>query len=314
MVKPSVILFALTFGLAYFFIEKAGLFSVSTLSCVEILFSKPVLAASVLMLIITLAGIYRNFRNAGIAGWLQVVSILLLISGLWVSYLTRFSGEAVITEGQTFYTAQSDYLPETLYRGRFSKIPDIGLILEKLDPVFSEDGKDIQALSGNVLIIDKDSGTGTEYTLTDGFPGLITGALLKLRDFGYSPRYVLKSNIGRVLDSSFMYMRLFPPGSEDNFRLLSPLTYYVRYYPAGSNENEEPLIGLRIVRNKDIVFNDDVKLSEGVSFENSRISFEEVRMWTRLKVKSDWGEIIIVVGLVLALLSAASKCIIANRK
>ena len=129
--------------------------------------------------------------------------------------------------------------------------------------------------------------------------------MLKLKGFGYSPRYELKSKTGDVLDTSFVYMRLFPPGSEGFFRLLSPLTYYLRYYPEGKDSIKEPLLRLRIVRNKDVVLNRDVKISEDVDFENSRISFEEVRMWTKLSVKRDWGEMVMISGLAFGLLYAA---------
>ena len=130
-------------------------------------------------------------------------------------------------------------------------------------------------------------------------PKLIEGAMFRIKDFGYSPRYELRAKTGKVLDSSFVYMELFPPGNEGQFRLLSPLTYYVRYFPGGNNDIKEPLIRLRIVRNKDIVLNRDVRLSEDASFENSVISFEEVRMWTRLSVKRDWGEVLALAGLCL---------------
>jgi hypothetical protein len=314
MIRPLYIVFFSAFGLAYFFIENVGLFADYPLSFSKILHSKQILVLSTLMLIVMLASVVRRARSAGIIEWLQVIAVVLLIAGLWVSYLTRFSGEVVVTEGQTIHSSQADYLPETFYRGMYAKEPDIGLKLVKLDPVFSEDGKAIKTLSGNVQIIAKNSGAGTEHTLTEGLPELINGSLLKIRDFGYSPRYVLKSKVGRRLDSSFMYMRLFPSGAEDNFRLLSPLTYYVRYYTPGSNNNEEPLIGLRIVRNKDVVFNDNVKLNVDVPFENSKISFAEVRMWTKLKVTHDLGLLPAIAGMILGLVYIAAACIRAIRK
>ncbi|MEF9427487.1 MAG: hypothetical protein L0956_10115, partial [Candidatus Mariimomonas ferrooxydans] len=144
------------------------------------------------------------------------------------------------------------------------------------------------------------------YFLTDGLPRLIGGVWFQLKDFGYSPRYALKAKDGRVLGSSFMYMRLFPPGSEDYFRLLSPLTYYLRYYPEGRHDRTEPLFRLRVVRNKDIVYNGDISVSEEASFENSRLSVEEVRMWTRLSIKRDWGELLLFIGLITACLYIAS--------
>jgi hypothetical protein len=228
--------------------------------------------------------------------------VVLLISGLWASYLTRFSGELILTEGQTFYSGHDDYIRETFYRGRFSRVPDIGMKLENIIPSFSNDSTHVDGLKSTFQLISKDKADSGDINLTDGFPKIIDGTFFTIGDFGYSVRYALKSEEGRLLDSSFIYMKLFPPGSEDNFRLLSPLTYYVRYYPGGAEEENEPHIGLRIVRNKDIVFNDKVKLSEEVSYENSRISFEEVRMWTRLSITHDRGVIPALCGIILGLL------------
>jgi hypothetical protein len=237
-------------------------------------------------------------RSMKITGWFSVVTALLLIAGLWLSYLTRFSVVVVLTEGQTFYSGHRQSEPESVYTGRFATVPDLGVKLEKLNPEFSIDGKDLRGLRGKVVTYSKQAQSTSEHELTSGFPAMVSGTWMKLGDFGYSPRYALKSKEGRVLDSSFIYMRLFPPGSEDSFRLLSPLTYYVRYYPAEKDGGSDPVVRLRIVRNKDIVFNDTVQLSEDISFENSRIAIEEVRMWTKLTIVRDWGLVLALIGII----------------
>jgi cytochrome c biogenesis protein ResB len=237
------------------------------------------------------------------------MAALLLIAGLWLSFLTRFSVVTVLTEGQTFSSSQRQSNPGSLYTGRFAAVPDLEIKLEKLNPEFSSDGKDIKGLNGKIVYYSRQAQSKSEHDLTIGIPVLIDGAWIKLDDFGYSPRYVLKSKEGRNLDSSFIYMRLFPPGSEDSFRLLSPLIYYVRYYPAGKGEGTDPVIRLRIVRNKDIVFNDDVKLSKDVLYENSRIAIEEVRMWTKLSITRDRGQVIAVIGIITGLLTLVADLI-----
>jgi len=206
----------------------------------------------------------------------------------------------VLTEGQTFYSDHNDYIPETLYRGRFSTMPDIALKLDKVIPLFSNDGRKLKSLKGRFELIGKENKSPEEFIMTDGMPTLIDGSLFRIKDFGYSPRFALKSKDGEILDSSFMYMKLFPPGNEDYFRLLSPLTYYVRYYPESNDGTTEPLLGLRIVRNKDIVFNENIQLAEDAVFENSRISFEEVRHWSILSITNDRGVILYMPGLILA--------------
>jgi hypothetical protein len=300
--KSFVLFVALAFGAAYFGVEKAGLFSTDPRSCIEILYSFPMLVNSLVILVLVSVSAVMKRKSLFLRDWLGLVALLIVVSGLWLGHFTRFSAEVVLTEGQSFYSGHGKYLPVPFYRGRFSTPPDFGMKLEEISPSFSDDGKAVKGLEGRALFHSKKKGTPVEHTLTSGLPKLIEGGMFRIKDFGYSPRYELKAKTGKVLDSSFVYMELFPPGSEGYFRLLSPLTYYVRYFPEGKNDIKEPLIGLRIVRNKDIVLNRDVRLSNDYAFEKSVISFEEVRKWTRLQVKRDWGEVLALAGLCLGFL------------
>ena len=300
--RTPLLIFTLVFGSTYFAVEKAGLFSEMPRSCLHILYSWPILGTSFLLLCGVLVSAIVKRKKLNLCSLAGIVSVVLIVSGLWLSSFTRFSGEVILTEGQDFYSGHANYAPGSLYRGRYAAEPDLALKMEEIIPSFSSSGRDIDGLEGRLTLFSKEKIGASELILTDGMPKLVNGTLLKLKGLGYSPRYELKSKAGTVLDSSFVYMKLFPPGNESFFRLLSPLTYHLRFYPEGKDSIKEPLIRLRIVRNKDIVVNRDVNISEDVSFENSRISFEEVRMWTRLVIKKDWGEVMTFVGLFLGAL------------
>jgi hypothetical protein len=127
---------------------------------------------------------------------------------------------------------------------------------------------------------------------------------MNVKGFGYSLRYAMKKE-GRVLDSNFISLRLFPSGSEDYFRLLGPHTFSVRHY-SGYRENgvERPL-KLKIARNKDIIFTGYTALNEDVRFEDAAISFEEMRKWVEVSITRNWGELTAWAGLALACISAA---------
>jgi hypothetical protein len=308
-----VLMFVFAFTLFYFIIEKIGYFSDSPLSNLEILYSVPMLSASIIFLIVASISFFKNLKRSGIKEWIKILSVLLIVSGLWLSYLTRFSGEIVLTEGQTFYSGHRDYIPETLYRGRFASVPEIALKLDELAPTVSKDKNDLKGLRGKFSLITTDSDRQRKVVITNGLPTILDNTFFRIKDMGYSPRYVLKSKDGKFLDSSFIFMKLFPPGSEDNFRLLSPLTYYVRYYPEGNDDNHEPLIGLRIVRNKDIVYNGTLTMTEDADFENSRISFEEIRRWTILSLCHDPGALLFIPGLILAFLYTIIEIIRRNK-
>lgn len=300
--KMPFLIFTLVFGTAYVAVEKAGLFSGAPRSCLHILYSWPILADSFLILCFVSGAAFISRRAMGRYHWAGVVSCILIVSGLWLGSFTRFSAEVILTEGQDFYSGHGNYAPGSLYRGRFAAVPDIALKMEEIIPSFSSSGMDIEHLKGRLTVFQKDNAGTSELILTDGMPKMLNGTILKIKGLGYSPRYELRSETGKLLDSAFVYMRLFPPGNESFFRLLSPITYHVRYYPEGKDGIMEPLLRVRIVRNKDIVVNRDVKISEDISFENSRISFEEVRMWTKLVIKKDRGEVMVLAGLLLGAL------------
>ncbi len=285
-----MIISAILFGFIYYAVEKAGIFSAYPKTDIEILYSFPILFVSLAIMLIIAVSAFRKVKSLSAWDWLGVASIILIVSGLWLGHFTRFSAEVVLTEGQDFYTGHADYLPGTFYRGIFSKPPDFSIRIENLSPSFSDDGTSLSKLKGKIRFFSPKSKEPVEYVFTDGLPKLIEGTMFRLNDFGYSPRYALKSKEGKVLDSSFVFMDLFPPGSEGYFRLLSPLTYYIRYFPDGKDDINEALLQVRIVRNKDVIMNRDVKISEDITFENNRMSFEEVRMWTKLSIKRDWGE------------------------
>ena len=302
-------LLILSFNVTYYLIERNGFFSGATIPVSNVIYSIPFLSASLLFLIFTLLTTFRNIKNVKMSEWGYVTTVILLISGLWLSYLTHFRGEAVLTEGQIFYSGHGDYLPGTIDQGRFANMPDIGLKLEELVPTLSKDQKHLKGLKGKFSLLSTESDKQREAVITNGLPAFLDSTFYRIKDMGYSPRYVLESKEGKFLDSSFIFMKLFPPGSEDNFRLLSPLTYYVRYYPNGNDEKNEPLIGLRIVRNKDIVYNGTVTMTEYADFENSRISFEEVRRWTILTIYHDPGALLSIPVLILAFVYTIVKII-----
>jgi len=291
-----IYVFVLAFAAAYWAVEKWGLFSERSATSLEILYSYPFLACSLLLAVTALVSAVTGPRKRQKLMWLGTASLLLIVSGLWASYLTRFSAEAVITEGQGLRSGRIDYLPDSLYKGSLAKEPNLIIRLDRLHPEFSEDGT-LSSLRGSFRCFAAGGGSLESCSISDSSYEYVGGGVrLKLGDFGYSPRYELRSNEGQVLDSSFVYLRLYPPGNEDYFRLLEPTTYYLRYYPRGIEGREGPVFKLRIARNKDIVADKYVALGEPIAFDNGMITFKEIRPWSTILIKRDLGEPIALAG------------------
>ncbi len=300
--RSPYVVFIVAFGAVFYLVERAGLFGGKSSSHLEILYSKPVLLASVVLFILIGIAAIRNIKRHALKEWSGIIAVVLIVSGLWISYLTRVSFEVVLTEGQTYTSSTDSSIISSLYSGRLAKIPDFSIRLKSLAPEFSKKGNKINKLRGSFIISKKGDDHTKMIIKSGGLPRYISGMLLSIKDFGYSPRYVLKMQNGRILDSAFVYLSLFPHGNEDYFRLLSPLTYYLRYYPKGNEDNGQPVYRLRIARNKDLLVDREVKPDEEVTYENAKISFPEVRRWTKLVIRQDSGEIIAVCGGVLGFL------------
>ena len=124
------------------------------------------------------------------------------------------------------------------------------------------------------------------------------------REIGYSLRYALKGKGGTVLDTGWAALKLYPPGREDFFRLITPHAFNVRYLPDATDGR---VLAVRISRNKDLLFSDRVKLGEDVPFDNGLISFADVRMWGRIHLAVDRGEPVTTAGLVLLFIGWAMR-------
>ena len=300
-----VMIVTTAFMAAFYVLERTGLFSASSSDVLQVLYSVPMLAGTALLFATAMLGGLRRPGALGIWGWTIMVSVTLLLGGHWVSWLTRFSAEVVITEGQAFNTVRGQYAEGSTYRGRFASVPEVEVMLEGLTPDIGDEGRRLDGIKGTFKYITGEGNKG-EINVSDFRPKALRGLQFSISGFGYSPRFVLRAGNGRVQQSAFVFMKLFPPGQEDYFRLLSPHTFYVRYFPATEEAGGTAArFGVRVARNKYIVARKDIALKELLRFDDASISFDELRTWTRLQVMRDWGEPLAMAGILIGLMGLA---------
>lgn len=286
MLKRISIIIA-TYMFSYFLIEWSGLLVAERPPLHAVLLSGPFVTAAVVLLIVVLAASFMDVRSLRASEWLGVASVFLLVTGLLVSYLTGFKTEVVLTEEQAYvYAAGSE--PESGYAGKLSGMGDFMVGLTNVSAGIDETGNEIGHTTGAFLFQTRDMKSSWPVKVSDGLPKAIKGVFLHIEEFGYSPRFAI-SKTGMALDSAFVSLRVYPFGREDYFRSLSPHTFYVRYDPKHVEDGSEKPLKLRIARNKDLLHNEYVGMGEGVKFEDATISFEELRMWTRLSIRKDFG-------------------------
>jgi hypothetical protein len=314
--KDFIILLTMT-GTAYIFFERAGIFRQEHAGYREIFHSTPLKALSVAFLISALTGLIqvsfsRGFKNT-LGSMIFFFSIIVIVASLWVSVYTRFEGRAWRAEGQTFNAFKWDYLPHTVYGLEERRLPQIGITVRTVSPETSPNGMEMKKVTADILYAGRTTKGILEGKLSSSFPLISDWTFVRITDFGYMVRYVLYDLQEKELESQLLFMKLFPPGAEEHFEtMFLGYVFYVRCYPdyvenngkpgSASTYTKNPVFNLRIVRNKDIVFNDLLKPAEKVRFDNAIISLPEVRMWVEIDFVRDLGLLVAAAGTVFLLL------------
>lgn len=295
-----IYLAAISFALAYLGTGLWGVMNVTAPSPASVIYSLPLFVCSFVLLVSIAVHVITKRRAWRWAGLVLFIAALALASGFWMDALKGYTLRAVITEGQSLMlTEMLASVPAQGYAGKYARVPVAGITLKELSPGFAEGGASLASLHGAFIVAGPD-GRANEVSLALGQSAFGNGYRLSMEGFGYSPRYELISRDGGLLDSSFVYLRLFPPGSEDSFRLLSPLTYYLRYFPEGEHG---PYFKVRVARNKSLVYSGEVPLGGAFRYENASMALPEVRRWTTLSVSSYPGRPLVIMGALGMLLS-----------
>src|SRR6266568_3505730 len=290
--------FVFLFCAVYVLLQKCSLFGSRPATFTEIFLSPPFLAAAsalgICIIILFVAGGGTRRRNDR----LVPLAVILMLLGLWTSFLTRIDLEAVVTESQPLFVTSDSVRTFGGYAGRLARSPDLFIKLLTLKPEFAVDRQSLKKLTARYVLLPRDgSSPRTMSRTSDDFPVFRDWFLVSFKEHGYSPRYVLKGPKGEELDSAFVNLKIGYPGAEDYFRLMSPHTYYLRYFPDGEGASREPYFTIRVSRNKDLVLNQKAKLNEEVVFDGENISFAEVKQWTRFRIVRDYGQMVCVLGL-----------------
>ncbi len=141
---------------------------------------------------------------------------------------------------------------------------------------------------------------------------------LRLSGFGYAPRYELTDRQGSVIESSFVKMRVFPPGQRDFFSPEAfPHHIEVEVLPDPDLEDGElvnrsfsltsPAVKVLVSRGRLVLGGDVLGLGESFEFEGLRLSFPEIRYWGEFAIVRDPGAPVLFVGFAIAFVGLLLK-------
>lgn len=313
--KEFLLLLTFTF-FAYVLVERAGPFRLEPASYREIFHSMAVRFLSVLIALNSLAGLVpllKERERRGKAGAaLFLTAIMVLTASIWVSIYTRFEGKAIRTEGQTFNAFKEDYVQETLYMRGKRMLPQVGITILNIHPEGTTDMKGMKEVKADILYAGRTTGGVRNGRLSSRWPLISDWTMVRITDFGYAPRYVLYDLKEQELESMYMYMSLFPPGREAHFEtMFLGYLFYLKCYPDFAEKNKvfsttslypgRPAFNMRIVRNKDIVYNGLIRPGEKLRFDNFIISVPDVKMWVEMSFVRDLGLPVAAFGIALLL-------------
>lgn len=235
------------------------------------------------------------------------LSFFLIFAGIISSFYTASWGDVVLTEGQSFFGRKDEYIRFSP-RAKFSeRSPKISFSIEKIVPQF---------WGRKVLFTDLYA--HLNYPAGASSPKSATTRLnvpfkadfftyISITGMGYSPFYRLKEKGGQELDSAFVTLVTFPPGSEDSFVLReTPYKVFVQVYPdyllqkgklsTQSNDLKNPAYYVEIKRNKEKVFSGVLLPQEEAKFDGLALSFPEIKYWGQLRIIRNKGLFLIFAG------------------
>jgi len=298
----------------YTLVEKAGLFSEQAPSLRAIFHSYPFLGG---FSALAIACAWQSFprgrvRKPAIYGrCLLVAGALLAMTGLWVSYLTYFEGHVLRMDKQDFLTLPGEYTEGTSHQGKLAKPNSIGIYIKEISfrkiPFMHT-----PLAQADIRYISKGQKAFADTTISRIRPLYKDWTMVRVTGSGYSVAYALNDQTDREVDRTYVALKLSPPGEEDyfspkDFGYYFHIRYYPDYYDANgqpatrSLEQKNPMLGVRVVRNKDILYNGLVSMNNTLDIEGVRFRIKDVRPCVEITVIRDPGLPVLLAGLLLAM-------------
>lgn len=252
-------------------------------------------------------GGYRR-RWAALGTYLFHGAFFVLAVGFLLSLLTRQEARAWAAVGEEFRSQPDQFLSQALPAGFGAGIPDIRFRVDRIFPEFWRDQFLFTTLEADLVL----PGGKRKTTRINRPLWLSFGTFLRLSGFGYAPRYELVDRDGRVIDSAYIKLNLFPPGQRDYFRLPDyPHRFYLQVYPDLDGESAvaatrtlnlvEPGIVLQVFRGRLDLGASLLLDGEGFEFEGLTLRFPEIRYWGEFSIVRNSGAPLLFLGYVVGL-------------
>lgn len=254
-----------------------------------------------LLLVNTFVCIWNRWRSTSRASVLFHGSFFVIATGLLLSFGSREESRLRVAAGERFDGREEQFIARA---GTLSPDPFTAI---SITPAFWRDQLLFTRLEA---VLDFD---GAKKTTRINRPLWISPAtFLRLSGFGFAPRYEIVDAQGRVLETAFAKLNVFPPGQRD-FLVPERFPYrvYLEVYPDAELAKDgvsnrtmnltRPLLVASVYRGHLAIASRPLRLGEPLELEGVSIRFPEVGLWGEFSCVRDLGVPLIFAGMLMAM-------------
>jgi hypothetical protein len=240
-------------------------------------------------------------------------AFFLIAAGFLASVLTGQEAKVWVAAGERFEGRPDQFISHSPPRMLGSGVPRLDFAVERIEPEYWRDELLFTRLSAELALDGRRRTTRINRPLWLGW-----GTFLRLSGFGYTPRYELVDGSGRLLDSAFVKLNVFPPGVRDYFTIPEhPHRIHVEVLPdfvveegraaTATLDLVNPAVVVKVTRGHLNVGEAVLGSGEGFVFEGLTLSFPEIRYWGELSIVDDPGVPLVLLGYLAGLLGLLLK-------
>ncbi len=267
----------------------------------------PLMAWGIAFLVNLVASLFVQ-RYVHRANLLFHISFVIVATGIVVSLLYRFEGEAIVVEDGLFMGEETEYVRHNAGEFFNTLAPrDVGFHVERIEPVFWENRLYFTGLKATISYPPATGTTTAGVELNRG--PTIKGARLRLTGYGIFPEVVLKKS-GRLVLKDILRVSVFPPGNED-YIMVKNYRIYMRLYPdhymdesgkplTRSMYLREPALFVRVEWLSNTIYSGLLRQGESVGFMDMKLTFTGARRFVMVGIVKDPGEWFVFTGFVIA--------------
>lgn len=233
-------------------------------------------------------------RFSALGNLLFHAGFLFILLGGWLGFFRSFDGSAILMEGQDFMGTGAEY--STIASAM--EPPSVSFRVEKISPQYWKDKLLFTDLMADVRYPSREGIESGVIRMAQ--PLRISGSKVSINGVGFVPMYILKDKNGTGLDSGYVRLNIFPPGTEDHFQIPGyPHQIFISFYPdheikEGKLTNRSmnpvnPVYYVKVFRNKVLSYNGIIRPEEEAYFEGLRFSLPEFKYWGMFRITKNPG-------------------------